>query len=77
MNHETIINAASYQLAAAIAEAECTAAVLAAAQERVDQIESRLQEKAAGRAAIISRRAAGNPQPTDGQEAAVRQHHGD
>jgi DNA repair exonuclease SbcCD ATPase subunit len=68
MDHETNINASAHQLAVAIGEAERTSATLATAQERVGQIEQRIQEKAAQRAAIVARRAAGNPQPGDGAE---------
>jgi hypothetical protein len=60
MNHEQIIHAAAHQLAAAIGEAERTGAALATAQERVDQIEHRIQEKAAQRAQIVARRARAN-----------------
>jgi hypothetical protein len=66
--HESIINAAAHQLAVAIGEAERTGAALSAAQERVDAIEQRIQEKACQRAAIVARRARGEQQPGDAGE---------
>jgi hypothetical protein len=66
MNHETIINAASSQLATAIAEAERTGSALTVAQGRVSAIEQRIAEKASQRAAIVARRARGEHRDDDG-----------